>query len=625
MTATQLDRPGDRADRARLADALRARLCRRIAAAIFLSVLAIELAILIPSYLAERRALETHLISAGAAALEGAYGRDSLADPAALTARTAALPTPGPVVGGTIDRAGTTLARFGEAPAHSRDALPATGRRLDDGRRLEVYYPPAAISAEVGILARLDSSAIGAQLTAYLWRIGGLILLISVVVCAATMLVVARKAMVPILSLRAALQAAHAAPQRADQQTFPWREGEWAEVGAALGRLLDRVARTYREDLAMMTTLAEGASDAIVAYDTNGRLRYANAAARTLAGCEDLTDMAARGLPRVRFDAEAPLRPLAEVITPGLPSQKVEVAGRDGRCVPCLIEVPRLDAPARGAIACYAHLTDISALQAAQDRLQEQNLALAAANRSKDEFLANVSHELRTPLNAILGFAEVLRDHAFNGPEQETYRLYAEDIRLSGAHLLALINDILDLSQIEAGRFPLRERIIDVAAAIEATSRLVRGREEAQKVTLAVELPESLPGLLADERAIKQILVHLLANAVQHTPAGGRVVTTARRRPDGAFEIAVHDTGEGMDAETVAAVFQPFKRGGESLQRDGSGAGLGLPLVKALTEVHNGAVVIDSRPGAGTCVRVCFPAERCQDVARESRRIDRAG
>ena len=612
MTATQRQTPAARPQRSILVAALRSRLCRRIAAVVFLSILAIELVVLIPSYLSERAALRDHLVEAGAAALEGAYGRDSLADPAALAGPEATLPAPGPVVGGAIYRDDTVLARFGESPAGARETLPDAGRRIADGQRLEVYYPPAAIGAEVGVLARLDSSGTGAQLSAYLWHIGGLVLLISAVVCAATMVVVARKAMVPILSLRDVLQAAHAAPQRADQQRFPWREAEWAEVGAALGRLLDRVARTYREDLAMMTTLAEGASDAIVAYDTSGRLRYANAAARTLTGCRDLAEMAEHGLPRVRFGPEEAFRPLAEVIAPGLPSQKVEVVDRTGRCVPCLIEVPRLDTSAPGRVTCYAHLTDISALQAAQDQLQEQNLALAAANRSKDELLANVSHELRTPLNAILGFAEVLRDHAFNGPEQEHYRLYAEDIRLSGAHLLALINDILDLSQIEAGRFPLRERVIDVAGAIAAATRLIAGREDAQGVSLDIEVPDDLPGLIADERAIKQILAHLQANAITHTPTGGRVVTSARQRPDGAFEIAVCDTGAGMDAETATAAFEPFKRGGETLHRDGSGAGLGLPLVKALTEMHNGAVVIDSRPGAGTCVRIAFPAERCE-------------
>ena len=616
--ATARKTPGTPADKTRLAaliEALRCRLCRRIAGIVFLSILAVEAAVLVPSYNNAHDDLHSRLVQAGSAALSGAYGRETHADVGVLLDRET-LPLPGPVVGIAVYREGNMIRRFGEKPSADLASLPAAGRQRDGGQRVEVYYPPARLDAEVGILARLDSSNVAPALTAFVWRIAGLALIISAVVCAVTMLVVARMSMAPMLSLREILLAAREAPREADRLHFGWSRHEWGDLGEALDRLLERVARTYREDLAMMTMMAEDASDAILAYDTNGKLLYANAAARRLTGCEDRAEMQRLGLPRIRFPDSQTAQPLSMAAVPGMTSRRVTVETRAGEQIPCLIAVPRLNLDATTSVQCYVHLTDISPLQAAQDRLQEQNMELATANRAKSELLANVSHELRTPLNAIMGFAEVLRDHAFGNDTQSPYREYAEDIRLSGAHLLSLINDILDLSQIEAGRFPQRESVVDVGAAIQATTRVVRGRIEARTLTLKVEVPEDLPGLVADERSIKQILINLQSNAVKFTPAGGEVVTAARQRPDGVLELTVRDTGPGMDAETVAGAFQAFKRGKEALHREGTGAGLGLPLVKALVEMHNGTVVIDSKPGAGTCVHVAFPAERTAPAPR---------
>jgi len=593
-----------------LLEPFRCRLCRRIAGVVFLSILLVEGAILVPSYFSFRDDLHDRLRHAGAAALSAAYTTQMHARTTDLLITGRLMGQREPVRGGRLYEGDELLGTFGEAPAHDRASLSAGPRRVDGGRRYEVYYSPEELGIRFGIVARLDAEWIGPELTAFVWRISGLVLLISVVVCATTMLIVGRKAMAPMLRLRDHLAAAHDDPANSDARRFPSSGDEWDEVGAAVDRLLARVARTHREDLALMSALAEQASDAIVAYDHHGRIVYANAACRELAGCDSVAEMQAEGLPRLRLPGETAARPLPTVVHAGMNGTRVLVEGRDGRTVPCLLQAPHLDAAHEGPIHSYIHLTDISDLQAAQERLEEQNLELAAANRAKSEFLANVSHELRTPLNAVIGFAEVLRDQAFRDSPNAQFREYAEDIRLSGSHLLSLINDILDLSKIEAGRYELTETALDPGEALETAVRLVRGREEAKALTLQVDVAAELPRLYADSRAVKQILINLLSNSVKFTPAGKSVTACARQRSDGGIDLIVADEGAGMDPDAVAEMFQPFRRADRAFTRQVEGTGLGLPLVQSLAQLHGGSVEVDTALGQGTRVTVRFPPER---------------
>jgi signal transduction histidine kinase len=249
-------------------------------------------------------------------------------------------------------------------------------------------------------------------------------------------------------------------------------------------------------------------------------------------------------------------------------------------------------------------------------RQHEANLALAAdvaraevAHQTKSEFLANMSHELRTPLNAILGFSEVLAREYFGklAPKQQEY---LSDIRKSGQHLLDLINDILDMTKIEVGKLDLRETVIDIERVIENCLPLVRERADANEVALRTEFAPGLPGLRADERRIRQIVVNLLSNAVKFTERGGRVAVGASRRPDGAVEIFVSDTGIGMTEAELAVALQPFRQVDSSLARRHEGTGLGLPLARELTRLHGGELRVASTPGRGTVVTVVLPAER---------------
>ncbi len=387
---------------------------------------------------------------------------------------------------------------------------------------------------------------------------------------------------------------------------------EWKDVGESVDRLLGRVARTYREDLAMMTAMADQASEAIVAYDDQGRVAYANSACRELVGCETLEDMQSAGTPKIRLTEDGAPQLIPEAIADSRNGTQVIVEGANGREVTCLIQVAQLATATAGAIRCYAHLTDISQLRNVQERLMQQNMELEAANRAKNEFLANISHELRTPLNAIIGFSELLRDQAFREDPDSRFREYTEDIHMSGRHLLSLINDILDLSKIEAGRFDLQETLIDLEEVLESAMRLVRGRSEAHALTLTTEVSETLGGLYGDPRALKQILINLLSNAVKFTPAGGDVTLMAAVRSDGGIDIAVKDTGIGMDPEQVPYAFKPFSQLESQLQRRFEGTGLGLSLVRSLAELHQAEVDVDTAAGKGTRITLRFPATRSE-------------
>lgn len=241
-------------------------------------------------------------------------------------------------------------------------------------------------------------------------------------------------------------------------------------------------------------------------------------------------------------------------------------------------------------------------------RIKQANLALAAANRAKSEFLAIMSHELRTPLNAIIGFSEIMASEAMGPLGNEHYREYLTDILASGRHLLSLINDILDLSKIEAGHLELNEGTIDVLKAIDGCIRLVKPRADDNKLILSVHCSAAEPNFFGDERKFRQIVTNLLSNAVKFTPEGGSVTVEIRDSPEGDLVIAVADTGIGIPPEALPKVCQAFVQVDAGHSRKYEGTGLGLALCKALTEAHGGTLFIESAVGVGTKVSLTFPA-----------------
>jgi signal transduction histidine kinase len=258
---------------------------------------------------------------------------------------------------------------------------------------------------------------------------------------------------------------------------------------------------------------------------------------------------------------------------------------------------------------------------ATERELRAAKLDAEAANISKSQFLATMSHELRTPLNSILGFSEVIMKDGAGPLGTGKYRDYAQDIHGSGQHLLAIINDILDMSKIEAGQLTLHDDVIDVSTMIESCCHYVRQRADDAGVGLETDIAANLPRLTADELRLRQIMLNLLSNAVKFTPKHGRVTVGADLAADGGIALSVADTGVGMSADEIAVALQPFRQVDNSLQRAHEGTGLGLPLTKNLVELHGGTLSIQSAPGEGTEVRVLFPRERMRPAAEPTRRI----
>ena len=239
----------------------------------------------------------------------------------------------------------------------------------------------------------------------------------------------------------------------------------------------------------------------------------------------------------------------------------------------------------------------------------------AAANRTESEFLANMGHELRTPLNAIIGFSEILKSETLGPIGRPEYSEYAKDINEAGTHLLAVINDIIDLSKVETGKSELDEENISIAKVVASVTTLLRERAAKANIEIEIEIEEDAPALYADERKIKRILVNLMTNAVKFTEAGGKITIKAWCRPESGYVIQVADTGIGIAPDDIPKALAQFGQVNSDRDRAYEGTGLGLPLSKALVELHGGAFDLQSEVGVGTTVTVRFPARRIQNAA----------
>jgi len=239
------------------------------------------------------------------------------------------------------------------------------------------------------------------------------------------------------------------------------------------------------------------------------------------------------------------------------------------------------------------------------NEIQQKSAQLEVANRHKSEFLANMSHELRTPLNAIIGFSDVLLE-GMSGKLNEQQADYLSDIKSSGTHLLTLINDILDLSKIEAGRMELELATFSLPAALNNAVTLIRERAQTHGIKLELEVGPELETVVADERKVKQVVVNLLANAVKFTPDGG-TITLHAARDNGGVRLAIHDTGIGIAPEDQQRIFEEFQQAGTQTEKSREGTGLGLTLSKRMVELHGGTITVDSAPGKGSTFTVALP------------------
>jgi signal transduction histidine kinase len=255
--------------------------------------------------------------------------------------------------------------------------------------------------------------------------------------------------------------------------------------------------------------------------------------------------------------------------------------------------------------------------QQVEERTRELGQAiieLESASRHKSDFLANMSHELRTPLNAIIGFSEVLLERMF-GDINSKQKEYLQDILSSGRHLLSLINDILDISKVEAGRMELQPGPVDLRFVLQNAISLVRERATRQGISLALDIDQSVGAIEADERRVKQILFNLLSNALKFTPAGGRVMVTAALLGD-AVQISVRDTGIGIKSEDQDRIFEEFQQAGPGKAVEGTG--LGLALAKRFVEMHGGRIWVESAVGTGSSFTFTLPLHRPSQAAEVS-------
>ena len=368
---------------------------------------------------------------------------------------------------------------------------------------------------------------------------------------------------------------------------------------------------------ALMKTFIESSFDGIVIAGENGAINMINPAAAAMLGCdaEAVIDSPVDALlPHgSAADAADPLHIGAQskwdtqLDGPGRERLDVEISLSTAEILPTSHPFERR----RGGRNVFIYvLHDITERKRAEETQRAATAAALANSRAKTEFLTNMSHELRTPLNAVIGFSEMIKDQVFGPVGEAHYVEYAQDINAAGTHLLDIINDILSISRIELGEMKLYEGEIDVAHGIDSVIRLVALRAQERSIAVGVSVEAGLPPLLADERALKQILLNVLSNAIKFTNEGGEVQVTARRAAAGGLAIAIADNGIGITPEAMARVAEPFFQADGSLERRHEGLGLGLAIVRDLMKLHDGSFAIDSKPGAGTTVTLTFPPAR---------------
>ncbi|MFL5035701.1 MAG: sensor histidine kinase, partial [Microvirga sp.] len=358
---------------------------------------------------------------------------------------------------------------------------------------------------------------------------------------------------------------------------------------------------------AILDTAAEG----IVMFDGEGNINSCNRSAEALFGY-DSADLAQRNLAEL-FAPEsqhAVFDYLASIKRAGVESlldHGREALGRvrQGGFVPLSITMGRTRA---GGPNFFAVFRDLSQARKSESELREARRLADRAATAKADMLARISHEVRTPLNAIIGFAEVMLEERFGPIGNERYKDYLRDIHASGGHVISLVNDLLDLAKVEAGRLELAFTSVNLNELVANGVTLMQPQAARERIVMRSSLAQKLPAVVADERSVTQIILNVVANAIRYTEAGGQVIVSTAVTERGEVVIRVRDTGLGMTPEEVEAAMQPFRQLATS--RRGGGTGLGLPLTKALVEANRGALKITSARDEGTLVEVLFPPTR---------------
>ncbi|CAN1499974.1 PAS domain [Rhabdaerophilaceae bacterium] len=383
------------------------------------------------------------------------------------------------------------------------------------------------------------------------------------------------------------------------------------EQGKALRSVAVDLKRA-RADIAELRAILDTATDGVVILDEKGQVLGLNGAAQALFGVqenevvgENITELLHRDSHAEALDY---LEGLGSTGVRSVLNDGREISGREkkGGRIPLFMTLGRIseEEPKRFC----AVLRDMTAWKRAEAGLTEARQVAEMANAKKSDFLAKISHEIRTPMNAIIGFADLMQEERLGALGNPKYKEYLGDIRTSGQHVVSLVNDLLDLAKIEAGRMELAFAATDLNAIITSTVAIIQPQANQNRVLVRTQLATSLPAVVADERSIRQIVLNMLSNATRFTEAGGQVIVSTSLQGSGEVAIRIRDTGIGMTAHEIEQALEPFRQVGRDRSRGGTG--LGLPLTKALVEANRANFSISSKPGEGTLVEITFPVTR---------------
>jgi PAS domain S-box-containing protein len=368
--------------------------------------------------------------------------------------------------------------------------------------------------------------------------------------------------------------------------------------------------RNFEREARDLRALLDSAADGVITLDDSGRVLAMSRGAEALFGY-DAKEVAGESFlilfaPQSQSEAGARFERVRREEPPARGGE--ELSGRDRRGQTLALAVTLARFASAGAPPRYcAAVRDLGPAKANERALETARNAAEQANARKTEFLARVSHEVRTPLHAILGFTEVIMEERFGPIGNDRYKDYVRDIHASARHVMSLANDLLDLAKIEAGKLELEFAPVDANRIVRECVSLMQPQAAQERIIMRLSLLDRLPPVMADERALRQILLNLLSNAVKFNEPGGQVIVSTALDEAGQAVIRVRDTGVGMNENEIAAALEPFRQVGDAAQRVG-GAGLGLPLTKALAEANHADFSIKSRKQQGTLVEVAFPS-----------------
>ena len=363
-----------------------------------------------------------------------------------------------------------------------------------------------------------------------------------------------------------------------------------------------------------LRAILDTATDGIITLDREGKIHTFSAGAEAIFGYRiaEVADKPFGDL--LAPDSRKVLRDyLSALQGPGLASvfndgREVNAIVKQGGSVPLFLTIGALQSLTSRAAFC-AVVRDITQWKRTEAELREAKEVAEATSRQKSEFLARISHELRTPLNAIMGFSEVMRLERFGEIKNDKYRGYVNDIHSSGGLLLSLINDLLDLSKVEAGQLELNFTAVNLSDTADNAIKMLQEAATGARVVIRKAMPSDLPNVVADQRSMRQIMLNILSNAIKFTDPGGQVIVSAQMNKTGELKLRVKDTGIGMNAEQLRDALEPFKRV-VTEGREVQGTGLGLPLTKALAEANRTKFDISSEPRKGTLIELTFPTTR---------------